>query len=188
MAWQIDSAHSQVRFSVKHMMISKAHGAFQEFSGIVNLDDADLSKSDVEWTIQTASLTTHNEQRDQHLKSPDFFDAEKYPTITFKSAQVEAAGKGHYKVTGAVTMKGVTRTETFDVEAEGPSKDPWGNTRWGFTVTGNLDRKEYGLAWNVALETGGFMVGDVVKVELEVEVMQPVAAAAPDAAPAGAKA
>ncbi|MDQ2807903.1 MAG: YceI family protein [Chloroflexota bacterium] len=186
MAWQIDPAHSQVTFSVKHMMISKVRGAFQEFSGIVNLDDQDLSKSDVEFTIQVASVTTRNEQRDGHLKSPDFFDAAQYPTILFKSTQVAAAGKGHYKVTGDVTMKGVTRSETFDVEAEGPGKDPFGNHRWGFTVTGNLDRKNYNLAWNVALETGGVMVGDTIKIELEVEVMQPVVA--PDAAVAGATA
>ena len=186
MAWQIDPAHSQVTFNVKHMMIAKVHGAFEEFSGTVNLDDKDLSKSDVEWTIQVASLTTHNEGRDQHLKSPDFFNTEQYPTITFKSTKVEAAGKGRYKVSGDVTIKDVTRAETFDVEAEGPSKDPWGNNRWGFSVTGTLDRKEYGLIWNVALETGGVMVGDTIKIELEVQVMQP--AAAPDAALAGATA
>ncbi len=187
MAWQIDPAHSQVTFNVKHMMVAKVHGAFNEFSGIVNLDDQDLSKSDVEFTIQAASLTTHNEGRDQHLKSPDFFDVAQFPTITFTSKQVEAAGKGRYAVTGDVTMKGVTRSETFDVEAEGPSKDPWGNHRWGFTITGTLDRKNYGLTWNVALETGGVMVSDTIKIELEVQVTQPAPAAA-DAALAGATA
>ena len=186
MAWQIDPTHSQVNFTVKHMMIAKVHGSFSEFSGTVNLDDKDLSRSDVEWTIQVASLSTSNDGRDQHLKSPDFFDVALYPTILFKSTQVEAAGKGHYKVTGDVTIKDVTRPETFDVEAEGPSKDPWGNERWGFTVTGSIDRKNYGLNWNVALETGGVMVSDQVKLELEVQVTQPVAA--PDAALAGATA
>ncbi len=179
MTWQMDPGHSQVRFSVKHLMIATVHGSFQEFSATVQLDDRDLSKSDVEWTIQTASLTTHNTQRDQDLKSPLFFDVEKYPTIRFQSTQVAAAGAGRYRVTGDVTIKDVTRSETFEVEAAGPGQDLRGNTRWGFTVTGSLDRKEYGLSWNAALATGGVVIGDTVKVELDVEVMQPAAAAAP---------
>ena len=178
MAWQMDSGHSQVRFSVKHMMIARVHGSFQEFSATVQLDDHDLSKSEVQWTIQTASLTTHNAQRDQDLKSPTFFDVEQYPTIRFQSTKVEAAGAERYRVTGDVTIKDVTRSETFEVEAAGPGHDLRGNTRWGFTVTGTLNRKEYGLSWNAALETSG-VVGDTVKVELDVEVLQPVAAAVP---------
>ena len=179
MAWQMDSGHSQVRFSVKHIMIARVHGSFQEFSASVQLDDSDLSKSEVQWTIQTASLTTHNAQRDHDLKSPLFFDVEQYPTIRFQSTTVAATGKDRYNVSGDVTIKDVTRQETFEVEAEGPGQDMRGNRRWGFTVTGALSRKEYGLSWNAALETGGVVIGDTVKVELDVEVMQLAAVGAP---------
>jgi polyisoprenoid-binding protein YceI len=180
MTWNIDAAHSAVEFSAKHMMISTVRGRFTEFTGTVNLDEKDLTHSSVEWTLQAASLTTGNEQRDAHLRSGDFLEAETYPTITFKSTRVERASADRYTIYGDLTIKDVTREVSFQATDEGQGKDPWGNTHWGFTVTGSLNRKEFGLNWNVALETGGVLVGEQIKIALDVELVAvpaPVAAA-----------
>jgi polyisoprenoid-binding protein YceI len=180
MAWQLDPAHTQVEFSAKHMMITTVRGRFGEFSAVAELDESDLTKSTVEFTIQTASLDTRQEQRDAHLRSPEFFDVENYPTITFKSTSVKSLGRDRYEVTGDLTVKGVTKPETFEVTSEGHAKDPWGKEHHGFTVTGKIDRKDFGLNWNVALETGGWLVGDDIKIAMDVELIKvdaPVAAA-----------
>lgn len=169
MAWNIDSAHSSVEFSAKHMMISTVRGRFTQFNGTVNLNEDDLTGSSVEWTLQAASLTTGNEQRDAHLRSGDFLEAEKYPTITFKSTRVESAGADRYTIYGDLTIKDVTRGVSFQATDEGQGKDPWGNTHWGFTVTGSLNRKDFGLNWNAALESGGVLVSDDVKISIDIE-------------------
>lgn len=174
MTWQLDPSHSNIEFSAKHMMIATVRGRFEDFTGTVNIDEQDLTNSTAEFTIQATSLNTHNEQRDGHLRGGDFFLAEEYPTITFKTTKITKAGSD-YKVTGDLTIRGVTRSETFDAELNGPGKDPWGNTRYGVEVTGTINRKDYGLNWNVALETGGFLVGDQIKLNIAVQVFQPAA-------------
>src|SRR5689334_22675824 len=130
MAWQLDTSHSNIEFSAKHMMIATVRGRFEDFTGTVDINEQDPTQSSAEFTIQAASLNTHNEQRDGHLRSGDFFLAEEHPTITFKSTKITKAGGDSYKVTGDLTVRGVTRSETFDAELNGPGKDPWGNTRY----------------------------------------------------------
>ena len=166
--YQIDPAHSSVQFSVRHMMITNVRGAFKNIKGTVVYDPANLAETSVEATIDTASINTLDEQRDTHLKSADFLDAEKYPTITFKSKKVEP-GKG----TGDLTIHGVTREVALNVDgptAEG--KDPFGNTRIGASATTKIKRSDFGLTWNAALETGGILVGDELKIELEVSMIK----------------
>jgi polyisoprenoid-binding protein YceI len=168
--WNIDPAHSVAEFKVKHMMISNIKGSFPKVSGVLTLDDADLSKSTVEATIDVASIVTRDEQRDGHLKSGDFFDVEKFPTMTFKSFKVLPAEQ---TVEGELTIKGVTKTVAFEVEGPTePAKDPWGNLRVAVTATTKINRKDFGLTWNAALETGGVLVGDQVTITLEVQFVK----------------
>jgi polyisoprenoid-binding protein YceI len=168
--WNIDPAHSVAEFKVKHMMISNIKGSFPKVSGVLTLDDADLSKSTVEATIDVASIATRDEQRDGHLKSGDFFDVEKFPTMTFKSFKVLPAEQ---TVEGELTIKGVTKTVAFEVEGPTePAKDPWGNLRVAVTATTKINRKDFGLTWNAALETGGVLVGDQVTITLEVQFVK----------------
>lgn len=170
--WEIDASHSRVGFSVRHMMVSNTRGQFGKFSGTVALDDKDPTKSKIDITIDVDSINTADEKRDGHLKSPDFFDAAKFPKMTFKSTKIQKAGKG-YKLTGDLTIKDVTKPVTLAVE--GPAKaakDPWGNIRSGVSATGKINRKDFGLTWNAALETGGVAVGEDVTLEIEVELMQ----------------
>jgi polyisoprenoid-binding protein YceI len=172
-AWNIDPAHTLASFTVKHLMISTVRGEFGKTTGTVKLDEKDPSKSSVEATVDTTSINTRVEQRDQHLKSPDFFDVVKYPTITFKSTKVEKTGDGKYKVTGDLTLHGVTKPVVLDVT--GPTtaiKDPWGNARRGVSATTTLNRKDFGLNWNKALETGGVVVGEEVKIEIDAEMVK----------------
>jgi polyisoprenoid-binding protein YceI len=180
--WEVDPAHSSAGFTVKHMMVSNVNGSFNVKSGVVNVDDKDITKSTVEATLDAASVNTGNTKRDEHLRAPDFFDAAKYPTITFKSTKVEKAGEGKLKVSGDLTMHGVTKPVVLDVT--GPSqesKDPWGNTRRGVQATTKLNRKDFGLTYNAALETGGVAVGEEVTVNLDLSLTkkQPAPAAKP---------
>lgn len=171
--WSIDPAHSAAEFKVKHMMISNVKGKFSGLTGTLTLDEADVTKSSIEASIPTATVSTADAQRDGHLKSADFFDAEKFPAMTFSSTKVVQKGAGELAVTGNLTLHGVTRTVTFEVEGPSqPSKDPWGNTRVGLSATTRINRKDYGLTWNSALETGGVLVGEDVTISLDVEFIK----------------
>lgn len=168
--YEIDSAHSSATFSVRHMMVSNVRGEFGKASGTVQLDEKNPAKSKVEATIDATTINTREAKRDAHLKSADFFDVAKYPTITFKSTKVEKAASG-YKVTGDLTMHGVTKPVVLDVAALTPEiKDPYGNTKVGTTATTKLNRKDWGLTWNKALEAGGVVVGDEVQITLDLEL------------------
>ena len=171
MAWVIDPVHSQATFAVRHMMISTVKGQFKVISGSLNLEEEHPENSWVEAQADAASIDTRDANRDAHLRSPDFFDAEKYPTITFKSTKVEPSGDGKYKVLGDLTMHGVTQPVVFDAEYFGQGKDPWGNQRAGLTATTKIKRKEWGLNWNQVLEAGGMAVSDEVKIEIDLSVI-----------------
>jgi polyisoprenoid-binding protein YceI len=163
--FQLDKIHSSISFQVKHMMIAKAKGEFTEFDIEVEGDVNQLESSKVKVTIQAASIDTKNEDRDNHLRSADFFDVENYPTITFLSDSVKKISTNEYEVTGQLTIKDVTKTETFKVEFNGQSKNPiTGSIVAGFDVEGKINREDYGLTWNAALETGGFLIGKEVKI------------------------
>ncbi len=169
--WNIDTAHSGINFSVRHMVVSKVRGRFGKYSGKAQLAD-DLTKSKVEVSIETASIDTGTADRDTHLRSADFFDVEKYPTINFRSTRVEQVTEERFRLIGELTIRGVTREVSLDVDYGGRGKDPWGNERAGFSARGAVDRKEFGLKWNQALETGGVLVGDRVDIEIEVELVR----------------
>jgi polyisoprenoid-binding protein YceI len=171
--WNIDPAHSTAEFKVKHMMISNVKGSFKGITGVLKLDEADPSRSSIEATIPVPTLVTGDDQRDAHLKSADFFDAEKYPTFTFKSTEVGRVGAGEHAVTGELTMHGVTRVVSFAVDGPSePGKDPWGNTRIGLSATARINRKDFGLSWNAALESGGVLVGEDVTITLEIQFIK----------------
>ncbi|MDR3580197.1 MAG: YceI family protein [Oryzomonas sp.] len=171
--WTIDPDHSNVGFKVRHMMVSNVKGNFDKHTGTVEINDKDITKSKVEVRIDTNSVNTNVQKRDEHLRSVDFFDVAKYPTMTFVSKKVAKAGKDKLKVTGDLTLHGVTKTVVLDVE--GPtkeSKDPWGNIRKGATATTKINRKDFGLVWNAALETGGVAVGEEITITLEIEMIR----------------
>jgi len=170
--WSIDPAHSHVEFAVKHLMISTVKGRFGIVGGTVRTDDADPAKADVDVEIDANSIDTRQEQRDAHLKSADFFDVEKFPKLTFKSTRVHDVDGDAFKLTGDLTIHGVTRPITLDVTSEGRGKDPWGGERSGFSATGKIKRSEFGLTWNQVLEAGGFAVGDDIKISLDVELIK----------------
>lgn len=172
MNWKIDPTHTQIEFSVKHMMISRVRGRFETFDGIFHLDAQNPAASRVEGTIDVTSLNTQDQQRDAHLRSADFFDVEKYPKMSFRSTRLEPVGQGRFKVYGDLTIKDVTRQVIFDVTDEGQVQDPWGNKRRGFSAGSKINRKDFGLTWNVALETGGWLVGDEVTISADVELVQ----------------
>ena len=176
--WQIDAAHTDVGFAVKHMMISTVKGRFADLSGTVSIDDSDLAGSSVEVTINAASVDTRQEQRDAHLRSADFFDVETYPTLTFRSRGVESTGNGEFRVVGDLTIRDVTREVVLEVADEGRGQDPWGKARAGFSAQTVIDRRDFGLTWNTALETGGILVGNDIRISLEVEAVQAEAAVA----------
>ncbi|GCF09693.1 YceI family protein [Dictyobacter arantiisoli] len=171
MAWTIDATHSNIGFAIRHMVVSTTRGHFTAVSGTLNIDEATPANSWVQAEADVASIDTHDANRDGHLRSADFFDAEKYPKITFKSTNVTKAGSD-YKVTGDLTIRDVTKSVTFDVEYSGIIKDPYGLQRTGFTATTKISRKEFGLVWNGLLETGGAVIGDEVKLNLEFEATQ----------------
>jgi polyisoprenoid-binding protein YceI len=171
--WTIDTAHSSAGFSVKHLMVSTVRGSFAGVAGTVAIDDKDVTKSKVDVTIDAKTIDTGNEKRDEHLRSADFFDVEKFPTITFKSTKVEAGDAGALKVTGDLTMHGVTKPVTLAVEPLAATiKDPWGRTVRGASATARIDRKDWGLTYNKTLDAGGVAVSDEVKLELDVELAQ----------------
>lgn len=173
MTWQLDPTHSEIGFSVRHMMVSKVRGRFNEHDVTVHLDPDQPERSRVDATIKTASLTTGDDGRDTHLRSADFFDVERYPEITFRTQRVEPKGDDKFRLEGELTIRDVTHTVVLDGEYSGPAKDPWGNQRVGFSLTGEVDREEFGLTWNQALETGGVLVGQKVKLNIEAQVLQP---------------
>ncbi|WP_066056147.1 YceI family protein [Robertmurraya korlensis] len=167
--WAVDTAHSNVDFSIKHMMIAKTNGAFHAFDAEIEADPTDLTTANIVFNVDVASIDTRNEDRDNHLRSADFFDVENYPTMTFKSTSIERKDEDEYNVTGDFTLHGVTKSETFVVTYEGQGKDPWGNEKVGFSAEGTVNRSDYGLTWNAALETGGVLVGDKVKFAISLE-------------------
>ena len=171
--WEIDPAHSSVQFAVRHMMVSNVRGEFTKLSGTVQIDTRDITRSSVHAVIDAASISTRDEQRDQHLRSPDFLDVAAFPTIEFHSTRVTRDSSGALRVAGDLTIHGVTREVVLDVEDSGSElRDPWGNTKRGASATTRVNRKDYGLRWNVALETGGFVVGDELKIEIDVELLK----------------
>ncbi|HEX3704808.1 MAG TPA: YceI family protein [Vicinamibacterales bacterium] len=164
----IDKAHSEVAFTVRHL-VTKVRGRFSEFAGTIQFDAAQPERSSVDFVVQTASVDTNAADRDTHLRSEDFFHIEKFPTITFVSTQVASRGAGQFDVTGPLTIRGVVKQVTLPVAYLGTEKDPWGNEKAGFETEITLNRKEFGLMWNAALETGGFLVGDDVKIALTIQ-------------------
>ncbi len=174
--WQVDAAHSEVHFNVKHMVIAKVRGRFARWNAKLQLDTATLEASRVEVEIEAASIDTGVGDRDAHLRSPDFLDVAKHPTIAFRSKRVDVLSKDRLRVLGDLTIRGVTREVPLDVEFGGQGKDPWGNVRAGFTARAAIDRKDFGLTWNQALEAGGLLVGETVNVEIELEAVQQAAA------------
>jgi polyisoprenoid-binding protein YceI len=171
--WNIDPAHSVAEFKVKHMMISNVKGQFAKIKGTLTLDQSELSKSRVEAEIEAGSIETRDAQRDAHLKSADFFDVGKFPTLSFKSTRISAVREGELAVEGDLAIHGVTRKVTFSVEGPTPpGKDPWGNTRIAVSATTKINRKDFGLTWNAALETGGILVGEEVTITLDVQFVK----------------
>lgn len=171
--WKLDPAHSVAEFKVKHMMISNVKGQFSGISGELFFDEAELTNSHVEVSVAADSINTRDAQRDAHLKSADFFHVEKFPTLEFKSTRITRNGDGELALAGELTIHGVTRRVVFNVEGPAPAaKDPWGNTRLGLSATTRINRKDFGLTWNTALETGGILVGDDVTITLDVQFVK----------------
>lgn len=175
--WQVDAAHSGVHFTVRHMVIAKVRGRFTRWTAKLQLDPADLSRSSVEVEIDAKSIDTGEPDRDTHLRSPDFLSADKFPRLEYRSRRVQVLSPDRLRVTGELTIRDVSREVTLDVEYGGLGKDPWGNQRSGFTASTSVNRKDFGLTWNQALETGGVLVADRVDIEIEVEAIQQSAAA-----------
>jgi polyisoprenoid-binding protein YceI len=170
--WSIDPTHSNVEFAVRHLMITTVKGRFTAVEGTVVLDEADPAGSSVEITVQVASIDTREPQRDAHLRSADFFDAEKYPTLTFRSSGVRDVSADGFTLAGDLTIHGVTRPATLEVVHEGRARDPWGGERAGYAATTRIKRSDFGLTWNQLLETGGLAVSDEVKISLDVELVK----------------
>jgi len=171
--WDLDPVHSIAEFTVRHMMISNVKGQFTGITGALSLDESDLANSRVEATIDASSIQTRDAQRDAHLKSADFFDVERYPALSFRSTRVERVGDDELALTGDLTIHGVTREVVFQVEGPTPpAKDPWGNTRIGLSAATKINRKDFGLAWNAALEAGGILVGEEVSITLDVQFVK----------------
>ncbi len=172
MTWQIDSAHSSIQFTVRHMMISKVRGVFESFSGTIDFDEENPSNSTVDVEIDATSINTREEQRDGHLRSPDFLNVAEYPHLTFKSTRVVPDGADEGKLYGDLTIRGVTKEVALDVEYAGKAKSPWGTMSAGFSGSTTINRTDWGLTWNQALETGGILVGDKIKIDIELELIQ----------------
>ena len=173
-AWAIDPAHSHIEFSAKHMVISKVKGRFGKFEVDVQFDEDRPELSRVVTRIDASSLSTNNDMRDDHLRSSDFLDVANYPHVTFESKRVERLVTDRYSIVGNLTIRGVTREVTLDTEFSGIGKDPWGSYHAGFSAATSIDRKDFGLTWNSALETGGVLVGDQVKITIDLELIRPV--------------
>lgn len=172
MNWQIDSAHSDITFSVRHMMISKVRGRFTDFSGTVNFDEDTPTNTSVHVEIEAASIDTQEEDRDNHLRSGDFLDVENYPKLIFAGKEVKQTGDNEGKLIGDLTIRGVTKEVVLDVEYAGQAKSPWGTYSAGFYGTTEINRKDFGLTWNQTLETGGILVGDKIKIEIDLEIVK----------------
>jgi polyisoprenoid-binding protein YceI len=171
--WNLDPAHSVAEFKVKHMMISNVKGQFAKVTGTLTLDESDQSNSHIEASIEASSIATRDDQRDTHLKSADFFHVEKFPTLSFKSTRITPVRDGELTLDGDLTIRGVTRKVVFEVEGPTPPvKDPWGNTRVAVSATTKINRKDFGLTWNAALETGGILVGEEVTITLDVQFIK----------------
>jgi len=170
--WQLDLAHTNIEFAVKHLMIATVRGRFGGAKGTVQVDEANPRAAHVDVTIDAASVDTRQEQRDAHLRSPDFFDVARFPTIRFVSRRIEGDPQGDFQLLGDLTIRDVTKEVTVDVSHEGQGVDPWGNYRAGFTASAKIDRRDFGLTWNQALETGGFTVGHEVKLTVDAEIFR----------------
>ena len=168
--WSVDTSHSTVGFVVRHLMVAKVRGKFTDFAAEISIGE-DKLLSGVSATVQAASITTDDEGRDAHLRGADFLEVDKYPTLSFQSTKVEPDG-GDYRLYGDLTIHGVTKPVVFDLEFDGVVQDPWGNTKAGFSAETEISRKEFGLEWNAALEAGGVVVGDKVKIQLEIEALK----------------
>ena len=170
--WGIDATHSEVQFKVKHLVIATVTGSFKKFNGSVESEsETDFDGATVEFSIDTNSIDTNQPDRDNHLRSPDFFNAAEFPTIDF-SGQMKKVGENLYKLTGPLTVRGTTRDVELNVEHGGTVKDPWGNTKAGFELSGKINRKDFGLLWNAVTETGGVVVADEVKIHLNIELIK----------------
>ncbi len=178
MSWKIDPSHSEITFSVRHMMITNVRGRFEEFSGTVEFDEQNPANTMVDVQIAANSISTRDPKRDAHLKSPDFLNADQYPYLTFRSRKVEPVDATHARLVGDLTIREVTRSVILDVEYNGQSKAPWGATSAGFSARTTLNRKDWDLTWNVALETGGWLVGDEMTVNIELELIKQLEAEA----------
>src|SRR5512133_1713294 len=176
--WEIDSSHSGIHFSVRHLVISKVRGQFARWSGSIVAEDGDLARAELNVVIDASSIETGVADRDTHLKSPDFLDVTSFPEITFKSKRIVKQSEDALRVTGDLTLHGVSREVTLDVEYAGRTKDPWGKERAGFAAKAAIDRKDFGLSWNQVLEAGGVTVGERIDIEIEVEAVKQVAATA----------
>lgn len=172
MTWQIDSAHSHIYFTARHMMISKVRGQFESFTGSVNYDEQNPTRTTVDVEVDINSLNTKEEQRDNHLRSADFFDAGNHPTLRFQSTKVEQMDEDTGKLYGNLTIRGVSKPVVLDVEYAGQAKSPWGTVSAGFSGSMTINRKDWGLNWNQALETGGMLVGDKIQIEIELELIK----------------
>lgn len=173
--WNIDPTHAEVAFAVRHLMLATVRGRFGAVSGTVKWNDAEPAKSAVDVAIEVNSIDTRQEMRDNHLRSPDFFDAANHPTIRFLSKRIEGELSGDFRVIGDLTIRGTTKEVALDVSLQGRGRDPWGNERAGFEAKGKINRSEFGLTWNQALETGGVAVGDEIKISIDVELVRQAA-------------
>jgi len=170
--WNIDPTHSGVHFTVRHMVISKVRGSFDRYQGSIEFDPANPAASKVSVSIEAGSINTREPKRDEHLRSPDFFDAAQFPALTFTSTKVEKVSDAELRVTGDLTIHGVTRAVTLETEFAGGGKDPWGNERLGFSATASINRKDFGLNWNQVLEAGGVLVGEKIEIALDVQAIR----------------
>ncbi|MFJ7676695.1 YceI family protein [Peribacillus sp. NPDC046944] len=167
--WIVDPTHSAIEFSVKHMMIAKVKGSFNKFDANISADPTDLTTAEIDFTVDLSSIDTRNTDRDNHLRSADFFDVEKNPELIFKATDIKKTDDDEYAVTGDVTLHGVTKEETFVMTFEGQGKDPWGTEKAGFSGKGKVKRSDYGLTYNAALETGGVLIGDQITISIDIE-------------------
>lgn len=172
MPFQIDQSHSEIQFSARHMMVSKVRGVFETWNGTIALDPANPASTTVDITIDAASINTKDAQRDGHLRSPDFLNVEKFPSVTFKSTKVDVTGDNTAKLSGDLTIAGTTKPVVLDVEYQGNAKSPWGTTNYGFSAHTKINREDWGLTWNAALETGGWLVGKEISIDIDLELIQ----------------
>lgn len=170
--WALDPSHSELQFKVKHLMISTVTGQFNQFNGTIETEENDFTKAKIEFTAEVDSISTNNEQRDAHLKNTDFFDAPNHPQIIFKSDKLEKVDEDEYKLSGRLTMRGVTKDVKLNVEFGGVAVDPWGNTRAGFTVTGKINRQDFGVSFGAITDTGAILLGDEVKINAGVQFVK----------------